>query len=259
MDATVETTRGNQPLATFSLQQLDPLEHFNKFGLDFKYVFSRLSNPQNTPSDPLSNDSVSTKSRHTDVLRAGYDDQSPGLGTVPRSSHASQHGGQLVFLSGYSSPGLLSSLTSFYNIKPEFWRRHLGFPLAGSTSQFEDTKVPSAICDIFQLRIWTIGYRGGGARSHQTSVDELRKDSAKLMEDYRERLNREGSFRDGDSIVRKYEVHDQEFFSIEQLVTIYVSTAAHENDKDGKNESWLGEESHGPSIKVKANLLQSDY
>ena len=232
MDATIETTKGDQ---------IDLLEHFNNFGLDFKYVFSRLSNPQNAPSDGLSNGSMSTQFWHIDVLRAGYDDQSPGLNTVTRSSHDSQHCGQLVFLSGYSSPGPSSSLTSFYNIKPEFWRRHLGFTLAGSTNQFEDTKVPSAICDIFQLRIWTIGYRGGGARSHQASVDELRKDSAKLMEDYRERLNREGSFRDGDSIVRKYEVHDQEFFSIEQLVTIYVSTAARANNKDGKNESWLGE------------------
>lgn len=265
MDATVETTGGDHHFATFSHSKLDPLEDFNNFGLDFKYVFSHLSNPQNIPPDALSNHSVSTRLEaaldqflHTDVLRPEYDDQSPSLATVTRRSdlsHDAQNGGQLIFLSGYPSPGPSSSLTSIYNIKLEFWRRHLGFTLAASTSQFEDIKVPSAICDIFQLRIWTIGYRGNGARSGQASVDALRRDSAKLMENYRERLNTGSSFRTGDSVVRKYEVHDQEFFSIEQLVTIYVSTA-HKNDKDGKNESWLGE-SFGRSHQVKANLLRS--
>ena len=248
MDATVE---------------LDPLEHFNNFGLDFKYVFSHLSNPQNIPLDALSNDSISSRLEadfgqflHTDVLR--YDDQSPSLVTVTgRSdlSHNAQHGGQLIFLSGYPSPGPSSILTSIYKIKPEFWRRHLGFTLTALTTQFEDIKVPSAICDIFQLRIWTIGYRGHGARSNQASVDVLRRDSAIQMEDYRTRLSAGSSFQTGDSIVRNYEVHDQEFFSIEQLVTIYVSTA-HESDKDGKSEGWLGE-SFGQSHQVKADLLRS--
>ena len=265
MDTIIETTEGDHHLATISHSNLDPLEHFNNFGLDFKYVFSHLSKSQNIPPDALSGDSVSTRLEaafdqflYTDVLRPEYDDQSPGLVTVTgRSdlSHDAQHGAQLIFLSGYPSPGPSSSLSSIYNIKPEFWRRHLGFTLAASTAQFEDIKVPSAICDIFQLRIWTIGYRGNGARSNQASVDALRRDSAKLMENYRERLSTGNSFRTGDSVVRKYEVHDQEFFSIEQLVTIYVSTT-HENDEDGKNKSWLGE-SCSRSHQVKANLLQS--
>ena len=261
MDATVEHTGGDHHFATFSRSKLDPLEHFNNFGLDFKYIFSHLSNPQNIPLDALSNDSISTRLEadfdqflHTDVLR--YDDQSPGLVTVTgRSdlSHDARHGGQLIFLSGYPSPGPSSILTSIYKIKPEFWRRHLGFTLTASTTQFEDIKVPSAICDIFQLRIWTIGYRGNGARSNQASVDVLRRDSAILMEDYRTRLSTGSSFRTGDSIVRKYEVHDQEFFSIEQLVTIHIST---ENNKDGKNERWLGE-SFGQSHQVEADSLRS--
>lgn len=237
MDATEETTRGDHHFAT---------EHFNDFGLDFRYVFSHLSNPHNIFPNALGSDSVSTPLEkqfwHTDVLRSGYDDQSPGSG----------NGGQLVFVSGYPSSGSSSRLTRIHNVKPEFWRRHLGFTSAASTRQFEDINVPSAICDVFQLRIWTIGYRGNGARSNQASVEALRRDSAKLMEDYRERLNTRSSFHHGDSVVRKYEVHDQEFFSIEQLVTIYVSTA-HEKDKDGKNESWLGE-CFGPSYQVKANL-----
>ena len=82
-------------------------------------------------------------------------------------------------------------------------------------------------------------------------MNALRRDSAKLMEDYRKGLNTGTAFRDENSIVRKYEMHDHEFFSIEQFVTIYVSTT-HEHDKDGKNESWLGE-SLGRSRQVKAN------
>ena len=265
MDATIETTGDGHHFGTFSHSKLDPLEHFNNFGLDFKNVFSYLSNPRNTPLDAVSNESESTRLEadfdhflHTDVMRPEYDDQSSDLVTVTRRSglsHEAQHGGRLIFLSGYPSPGPSSSLTSIYNIKPEFWRRHLGFTLAASTSQFEDIKVPSTICDIFQLRIWTIGYRGNGARSDKASVDTLRRDSAKLMENYQERLSTGSYFQTGDSVVRRYEVHDQEFFSIEQLVTIYVSTA-HENDKDGKNESWLGE-SFGRSHQVKADLLRS--
>ena len=265
MDATMEITGDSYHFGAFSHSELDPFEHFNNFGLDFKNVLSHLSNPQNTALDALSNESDPTRLEtdfdhflHTDVMRPEYDGQSSGLVTVTRRSglsHEAQHGGRLIFLSGYPSPGPSSSLTSIYNIKPEFWRRHLGFTLASSTSQFEDIKVPSAICDIFQLRIWTIGYRGNGARSDKASVDTLRRDSAILMENYRERLKTGSSFRTGDSVVRKYEVHDQEFFSIEQLVTIYVSTA-YENDKDGKNESWLGEP-FGRSYRVKADLLRS--
>lgn len=96
MDATVETIGGDHPFATFSHSKLDPLEHFNNFGLDFKYVFSHLSNPQNIPSDALSNNSVSTRLEaafdqflHTDVLRPEYDDQSPGLVTVTGRSDLS--------------------------------------------------------------------------------------------------------------------------------------------------------------------------
>lgn len=252
MDATVET---NHHLATFSHPKLDPREHFNNFGLGFTHVFSHLSNPQNVPPDALNSDSH--RFGHTDVLRPGDDDQSPRLATLPGRSHEPQRGRRLIFLCGYQSLGPSSSPSSIYNIKPEFWRRHFALNFAASPSQFEDIKLPSAICDIFQLRIWTIGYRGNGARSDQGSVDVLRRDSAKLMEDYRERWTTRSSFRDDDSVVRKYEVPDQEFFSIEQLVTIHVSTStAHENDKDAKNDSWLGE-SFGRSHQVKADLLRS--
>ena len=257
MDTTIEITEGDH--------HLDPLEHLNNFGLNFQHVLSHFPNSQNIPPDARSSDAVSSRLEasfdqcwFTDALRPEQDIQSPGLVTVNRRSdvsHDAQHGGQLIFLSGYPSPGPSSSLTSIYNIKPEFWRRHLDFTLAASTGQYEDIKVPSAICDIFQLRIWTIGHRGNGARSDQTSVDALRRDSAGLTENYRERLSTGNVFRTGDSVVRKYEVHDQEFFSIEQLVTIYVSTA-HENDKAGKNESWLGE-SPSRSNQVKAKLFGS--
>ena len=153
----MENTGGDHHFATFSHSKLDPLEHFNNFGLDFKHVSSHISKLQNTP-DTLSSDSLSTRLEatfdqflHVDVLCPEYGDQSPGLVVTGRSDllHAAEHSGQLVFLSGYPSPGPSSSLTNIYNIKPEFWRRHLGFTLAASTSQYEDIKVPSAICDIF--------------------------------------------------------------------------------------------------------------
>lgn len=160
MDATVETTRGGHHFATFSYPKLDPLKHFNNFGLDFKYVFSHLSNPQNIPPDVLGSDSVSTRLEatfhqfwHTDVLRPGYDDESPDLGIVAPTSHDAHRDDQLVFLSRYPSSRSSLSLINIYNIKLEFWRRHLEFTLAASINQFENIKLFFAICDIFQLRI----------------------------------------------------------------------------------------------------------
>lgn len=250
MDAITEVIEDDTYFATHPHSKLDSDEHFHNFGLDFKCVVSHLSKKQNNLPNTLGGDSVSIQLKkafdqflHTDLLSSECPNQSSDSVTVggnSNSSHHAQRDSQLVFLSGYPGPGPSSSLISTYNINLEFWRRHLGFMLAASTSQFEDIKVPSAICDIFQLRIWTIGHRGIGARIDQASVESLRKHSATLMENYRERLSTGSSFRTGDSVVRKYEVHDQEYFSIEQLLTIYVSTA-HERDTDGKKKSWLGE------------------
>jgi hypothetical protein len=246
MDVTAEARGGDYHLAAFLNWRLDRGDHLKNFGLDFDSVINRLFKKQNI----LNKDSILTQSEgaceqflHIDLLLPEHHDRSSGSVPVsanPDPSHRAHHDGQLVFLSGYPDPVSSSNLTSTHGINLEFWRRHLGALSIKSTSQFEDIKIPSAICDIFQLHIWTIGCRGSGARSDQANVKSLRKDSAILMESYWERLSTGSSFRTGDSIVRKYEVHDQEFFSIEQLLTISISTG-HGSNTDEKNKGWFGE------------------
>jgi hypothetical protein len=66
------------------------------------------------------------------------------------SRNVKSPGGQLVFLPGYSGPEQVARLNQAYDISLEFWWRHLGTVLTKS----------SAACNIFQLRIWTVGLPG---------------------------------------------------------------------------------------------------
>lgn len=82
------------------------------------------------------------------------------------------------------------------------------------------------------LRFITIGRRRPTGNS-QHHIDRLRQDGVQGMATYEHslKLNRE-QVKTGDSIVRRYSVHDEEYFSIEQEVSISLNYF---------DRQWVGE------------------
>jgi hypothetical protein len=249
MDVTGESRVEGHQLPIGIHSRLNIEDPFDNFGLDFKSIVDHLSkghvafagnahsvsqaqpDPDFERFEPI--DLLDSASRARDFSSPVSNDES-------KMSNSTQGRGQLVFLSGYPSPEQVARLTQAHGISPEFWRRHLDPILTTSASKFEDTKVPSAACNIFQLRVWTVGMRGNRIMSDKNNVESIRKDADVLMERYRDRLSRGTPWRTGDSIVRRYEVHTQEYFSIEQLLTVYLSPSK-ESSRDGNISKWLGE------------------
>jgi hypothetical protein len=146
---------------------------------------------------------------------------------------ANAPGGQLLFLRGYPSATWLASLGSHYTIDPEFYRRHLDF-LETTTTKGNLIKphLPSTSSNILQLRLTTVGSRAVGSTiQSQPRIDHLRRTAEKSMESYRQRLMLGNGWRTGDSVVRRYTVHNEDQFSIDQTITIYFSPLEHSTDK----------------------------
>ena len=182
----------------------------------------------------------------------------PGADVAPTPSSASTHvghsspadtdssdRGRILFLSGYPTPEQVDRLSRTHDISPEFWRRHL----AASTPAFEDIKLPSASCDIFQLHFWTVASWVNTFNRDHISLQSLRKEAHLEMGKYKDNLETLASWRPGDSVVRNYEIHDRDHFSIEQVVTVCIIDKQDGNTKKNGG-SWLGE-SHADQMRTR--------
>jgi hypothetical protein len=131
----------------------------------------------------------------------------------------------ILFLRGYPSPEWLASIGSLCEIDPEYFLRHFSFQI--SREYFALPCLPSSGDNILKLRITTVGRRQASERRKRVSesdhVNELRKNAAKDMEDYHKRLLRGLETQTGDSVVRRYSVHTDMLFSIEQEISISVT------------------------------------
>ena len=144
------------------------------------------------------------------------------LGT---SSMHSACGGKVIFLAGYPSPYWLAVLGDLYRIGPEYWRRHLDFLSLPDRAYPQQRFLPSSTNRIFQLRVASNGSWGRWWR-HKQNIENLRQDAATIMLTYQNSLKEGRGWKQGDSIVRHYTLHDKEHFSIEQYVTVYLHGAA---------------------------------
>ena len=208
---------------------------YHNYGLDSEAISRHCLNPLATSqaiNQPIT-DGASQSSHSIELSEVQPSSGNHALAQSP------QDGGKVTFVSGYPSSDLIADLQSRRSVSAEFWRRHLNPILITSSTTFEDIKVPSASCDIFQLRFWTIGSRGSNQLGDHLSINSLRSRAEALMDDYREQSGASFFWTKGDSIVRNYEVHDREYFSIEQAVTISVSIAQRES-KDSQQNRWHG-------------------
>jgi hypothetical protein len=133
--------------------------------------------------------------------------------------------GRLLFLRGFPSPDWLNLIGSRHRVDPEFFRRHLNF--IQPPDSFDLPATPLSSSNFLTLPVITIGKRQKGYTGINLSVLEDRERSADEMATYL----RELSIADiaGQSIVRKFFIHDATYFTIEQDVSVYVR---------GQGKSW---------------------
>ena len=153
-------------------------------------------------------------------------------GSPAEDENLADEQGTLLFLRGYARPEWLNAVGAKYSMDPEFLRRHLHDCFKSARSnRFMLPALPSEMSNMLTLRITTIGRRLGDYRCGKTSTEDslhtLRINAASAMRKHLEALSRgsETGINLGDSMVRKFTVHDSEYFSWEQDISIYVKKA----------------------------------
>jgi hypothetical protein len=151
------------------------------------------------------------------------------------SASESPHNSILI-LSGYPSAEWISHIGSEYRIDPEFWHRHASYLDTERPSQSE-TKfmLPSECNSIIHLPLVSIAsHKIVDGVATPEIVARQRRESALAMADYRYRLRIGLKWKPGDSVVREFEILDEDHFIVEQTATICVTA------KDEKKTSWIG-------------------
>jgi hypothetical protein len=165
----------------------------------------------------------------------------PAPFSTPKAKQLDVDHNSLLVLRGYPSPDWINFLGSRYKIDAEFFHRHLSFfPSAHGKLQRPAFQLPSSQNTIFQLSLTSAGVQDD---SNYVDVHAKRVTAAADMELYLHNLSVGQDWETGNSIVRSYDVHDGQDFSIEQTATIYFGLL------DAETEKWVGEsDSHSSSL-----------
>jgi len=136
---------------------------------------------------------------------------------------------ELLFLRGFASPQWLCKVGWYYLVDPEFFRRHLDMSVFSHQQWFSAPSLPSTSSTIVQLRVttlarWTPGF---------PNVETARKEAQEGMAMYIQSVSGPELHGDlGESIVRQINLHDEQYFSLEQDISMTFC-------KSGKG--WTGE------------------
>ena len=193
---------------------------------------------------PLSSDEAD---RFATFYRLENDEQSPSPAKLSLPGYPVSDGEHLltsetaiIFLQGYPSARGIVDLGATYEIDPEFYQRHLSFlkPRVNKNESLLLPLLPSFQTTILQLPLTTIGRH---VTPQYKSVAEKRLHSASKMDEYLLGL-RKGSYmgrkwEPRDSVVRSFAVHDENEFSIQQMITICTKNIA------GADDCWKGKNS----------------
>jgi hypothetical protein len=119
--------------------------------------------------------------------------------------------GQALFLRGFPSCEWLNLVGSKYGVDPEFFRRHLEFRIP-TERFFELPGLSSSNHNILKLYVTSIGRHNGTTATRDAGPEGLAKHWETLKSN--EIV--------GDSIVRRFNWHTDEYFSIEQHISVCV-------------------------------------
>lgn len=185
-----------------------------------------LQSVTNTTTNIINNTAASTTNRKIDLV-----DEPTHLSQLLRSGSPGQSKSFLLFFAGYPCSEWLTTVGSLCYVDPEHYQRHLGF--LSRQSYFSTPSLPSATENIITLGFTTLGSRHPKGNS-QDHIDQLRADGLRDMNAYIHnlKLSRGENVKNGDSIVRRYSVHDGSHFSIEQEISISLNYF---------DKQWIGE------------------
>lgn len=148
-------------------------------------------------------------------------DSITGLEALSEHPLPRDNAGQLLFLRGYPSRDWINLLGSKYRIDPELFRRHL--TISVQHDLFDLPSLPSASQNIVHLATTTIG---------KFSAPPMTMSEAELsLQSHRNSLGARSSVV-GESMVRRFSMHDDQHYSIEQDIKISVFK---------RGEGWIGE------------------
>lgn len=161
------------------------------------------------------------------LSRVGTSASSAAGSQVPSSTnghHKQRHPGMVVLLRGYGSASWLSHVGAALDVDPELFYRHLAVAAKELPTQMRlehsySTPFPQTR-NLIQLRMCNTGSLSD--TRHGESLSDLRKNCESKMRDHVEDFVRMRNFAIGDSIVRRFVLHDLHNFSIEQRVSIEV-------------------------------------
>lgn len=136
----------------------------------------------------------------------------------------------LLFLRGYARPEWLNAVGARYSVDPEFFLRHLNsFFQSTHSNYFTSPALPSRSTSMLRLCITTIGRWGGrrqyGKKMSQNDLHLRRYRAEGSLHRHIGGVSRssDGDIKLGDSMVRQFSIHDEEHFSIEQDISVYVT------------------------------------
>lgn len=153
---------------------------------------------------------------------------------LPQETSATGHSGlpvgnRLLFLRGYAAPQWLNAIGSRYRVDPEFFQRHLDFvSIIGKRNYFPLPSLSSSSSNIIRLRVTTTGYRDASTETNdQHRLEALRGECSKDMDEYLKQVKLD-RIEPGDSVVRRFSVHNNAHFSLEQDISLCVNASGRE-------------------------------
>ena len=122
---------------------------------------------------------------------------------------------RLLFLRGFPTPEWLCKIGSFYRLDPEFFRRHLDLSSFSHQQWFSSPSLPSASRNLLRLRVTTLARR----RPKFPDLELARQKAQESLSNYLKPISElRGSI--GESIVRKFSLHSENYFSLEQDISL---------------------------------------
>ncbi|CZR65065.1 uncharacterized protein PAC_14965 [Phialocephala subalpina] len=251
-------------------------------GLNYENLSRYLLEPYTQSYKPRSRDPSGETSRNGriacfamlhDLSAAPHERETPFLSpdAFERSEAIQNLGisstGYLLFMRGNPTPEWLNTIGYSCNVDPDFFLKHLDFrSTAGKQDYFNLPSLPSTNENFIRLRWTTIGSRLANFEINghdQGRIDLLRKDSAKKMEQYLQDIRSTHKMSICDSFVRRFAVHDENHFSLEQDVSICVNTVGNgwiivvwqdvgNDSMQGLSGPWLEPPNHSFSWKTQA-------
>ncbi|KAF2676243.1 hypothetical protein K458DRAFT_322414 [Lentithecium fluviatile CBS 122367] len=127
----------------------------------------------------------------------------------------------MMFLRGLPSPEWLATMGAMFRVDPAFFQTHMELPSSFNRKPtFSHPPLPSAARNVLQLRYVSIGLRHSKNEADHGNIDDLRRTTETEMEQYHVNLGIPKYRKPGDAIVRSYNIHDAQYFSVEQRISM---------------------------------------